>query len=72
MDDPCAYFCPYVCNNQFFSPGLTQMAYRIGDSGTNPIVLINYFIPIIIAVMEKYKKEGDDRVRKNIKRRGRI
>lgn len=43
-----------------FSPALTQMAYRIGDSSTNPIAPINYFIPIIIAVMEKYKKEGED------------
>lgn len=43
-----------------FSPALTQMAYRIGDTSTNPIAPINYFIPIIIAVMEKYKKDDEE------------
>lgn len=44
-----------------FSPALTQMAYRIGDTSTNPIAPINYFIPIIIAIMERYK-EGDEEI----------
>lgn len=43
------------------SPALTQMAYRIGDTSTNPIAPINYFIPIIIMIMEKYK-DGDDEI----------
>lgn len=42
------------------SPALTQMAYRIGDTSTNPIAPINYFIPIIIMIMEKYKEDEDE------------
>jgi aminobenzoyl-glutamate transport protein len=43
-----------------FSPALTQMAYRIGDTSTNPIAPINYFIPIIISTMEKYKDNTEE------------
>ena len=43
-----------------FSPALTQMAYRIGDTSTNPVAPINYFIPIIIAIMEKYKNDDEE------------
>jgi aminobenzoyl-glutamate transport protein len=42
------------------APALTQIAYRIGDTSTNPIAPINYFIPIIISTMEKYKDEGEE------------
>lgn len=42
------------------SPALTQMAYRIGDTSTNPIAPINYFIPIIIMIMEKYKDDDEE------------
>lgn len=42
-----------------FSPALTQVAYRIGDSATNIISPLNFYIPIIIGFMEIYKKEGD-------------
>ena len=45
-----------------FSPALTQMAYRIGDTSTNPIAPINYFIPVIIMIMERYKKEEDGEI----------
>lgn len=45
-----------------FSPALTQMAYRIGDTCTNPVAPINYFIPIIIMIMERYKKDSDGEI----------
>ena len=45
-----------------FSPALTQMAYRIGDTSTNPIAPINYFIPIIIMIMERYKSDEDGEI----------
>jgi aminobenzoyl-glutamate transport protein len=43
-----------------FSPALTQVAFRIGDTCTNPVTPINYFIPIVLAIMEQYKKEGEE------------
>ncbi|MGL4866063.1 MAG: AbgT family transporter, partial [Cetobacterium sp.] len=42
-----------------FSPALTQLLYRIGDSVSNPIAPINFFLPIILGIMNKYKREGD-------------
>ncbi len=43
-----------------FSPALTQLAYRIGDSVTNPISPINYFIPMLIAILQQYKGDDED------------
>lgn len=43
-----------------FSPALTQLAYRIGDSTTNPISPINYFLPMLIAIIQQYKGEDED------------
>lgn len=42
------------------SPALTQVAYRIGDTSTNPITPINYFIPLAIAVMDQYRDKEKD------------
>ncbi len=42
-----------------FSPALTQVAYRIGDSVSNPIAPINYFLPIVLGIMNRYRREGD-------------
>ena len=42
-----------------FSPSLTQCAYRVGDSITNCIAPINFFLPIIIGIMNKYKAPED-------------
>ncbi|MDD2453246.1 MAG: AbgT family transporter [Synergistaceae bacterium] len=42
-----------------FNPALTQVAYRIGDSVSNPIAPINYFLPIVLGIMNKYREEGD-------------
>jgi len=43
-----------------FAPALTQIAYRIGDTCTNPITPINYFIPLAIAVMDQYRDKEKD------------
>lgn len=42
------------------SPALTQIAYRIGDTCTNPITPINYFIPLAIAVLDQYRDKEKD------------
>lgn len=43
-----------------FSPALTQMAYRIGDSSTNIISPLSYYMPVIIGLMEQYRPQGSD------------
>lgn len=42
-----------------FSPALTQLCYRIGDSVANPIAPINFYLPIFIAIISQYRKEDD-------------
>ena len=42
-----------------FAPALTQVAYRIGDTVTNPITPINYFLPMLLAIMEQYKQKDE-------------
>lgn len=42
-----------------FSPALTQMAYRIGDSSTNIISPLSYYMPVIIGLMEQYRPQGN-------------
>lgn len=42
-----------------FSPALTQMAYRIGDSSTNIISPLSYYMPVIIGLMEQYRPKGN-------------
>ncbi len=44
-----------------FSPALTQLCYRIGDSCTNPIAPVSYFIPIVIGVMAQYCKDEKEK-----------
>ena len=39
-----------------YDPALTQMAYRIGDSITNPISPIFTYFPVILAFAKKYDK----------------
>ncbi len=41
-----------------FSPELTQAAYRIGDSATNVITPLNPYMIIILALVQKYIKQG--------------
>ncbi|MCX7828169.1 MAG: AbgT family transporter [Thermanaerothrix sp.] len=42
-----------------FSPALTQIAYRIGDSSTNIISPLSYYIPVVIGLLEQYRAESD-------------
>ncbi|MCD7953017.1 MAG: AbgT family transporter [Synergistaceae bacterium] len=42
-----------------FSPALTQMAYRIGDSSTNIISPLSYYLPVVIGLMEQYRPKGN-------------
>jgi aminobenzoyl-glutamate transport protein len=37
------------------SPELTQCAYRIGDSVTNPISPLNPYLVIVLAAMRRYE-----------------
>ena len=41
-----------------FSPAFTQIAYRAGDSSTNIISPLSYYLPVIIGLLEQYKPEG--------------
>lgn len=43
-----------------FSPALTQMAYRIGDSSTNVISPLSYYLPVVIGLMEQYRPKGNN------------
>ncbi|MDR2174609.1 MAG: AbgT family transporter [Synergistaceae bacterium] len=45
-----------------FSPALTQVAYRVGDSPTNIITPLSYYMPVIIGLLEQYKKDSDTEV----------
>lgn len=40
------------------SPEMTQLAYRLGDSCTNSISPMSPYIPYIIMLMQKYKKDA--------------
>lgn len=46
-----------------FSPAFTQLLYRIGDSVTNPISPVNFFLPVIIGLMEQYRGKNEPEVR---------
>ncbi len=45
-----------------FSPALTQITYRVGDSCTNIITPLSYYMPVIIGLLEQYKKEDAPKV----------
>jgi aminobenzoyl-glutamate transport protein len=45
-----------------FSPALTQIAYRVGDSPTNIVTPLSYYMPVIIGLLEQYKKDADTEV----------
>ena len=45
-----------------FSPALTQVAYRIGDSMTNIISPLSYYLPVMIGLLEQYKPNDDTEV----------
>ncbi|MDR2772027.1 MAG: AbgT family transporter [Elusimicrobiota bacterium] len=41
-----------------YDPALTQMAYRIGDSITNPISPLFPYLPIVLSYVAMYKKDS--------------
>ena len=45
-----------------FSPAMTQVMYRIGDSCTNIISPIDYYVPVIIGLLEAYRTDPDRKV----------
>ena len=45
-----------------FSPALTQIAYRVGDSPSNIITPLSYYLPVVIGLLEQYKKDTDPEV----------
>lgn len=45
-----------------FSPALTQVAYRIGESCTNIISPLSYYLPVILGLMEQYKPDDNREV----------
>lgn len=40
-----------------FEPALTQAAYRIGESVTNPISPLQYYVPVMLGIMSRYIKD---------------
>ena len=45
-----------------FSPALTQVAYRIGDSSSNIISPLSYYVPVVIGLMEQYRTDPDTKI----------
>ncbi|MGI6784976.1 MAG: AbgT family transporter [Aminivibrio sp.] len=45
-----------------FSPALTQAAYRVGDSVTNNLAPLSYYVPVILGFYEQYKSDPDQEV----------
>lgn len=41
-----------------FHPAFTQMAYRIGDSITNPLTPMMAYFPLLLATVQKYDKKA--------------
>lgn len=41
-----------------FHPAFTQMAYRIGDSITNPLSPMMPYMPLLLATIQKYDKKA--------------
>jgi len=40
-------------------PAFTQLVYRVADSAANPIAPINIFLPIMLGIMNRYKRPED-------------
>lgn len=41
-----------------YDPALTQVAYRIGDSITNPLSPLFYYFPLVLGFVRKYEKDA--------------
>ncbi|MEG1824851.1 MAG: AbgT family transporter [Cloacibacillus sp.] len=44
------------------SPAMTQLIYRIGDTCTNIISPIDYYVPVILGMLEAYRPKEDQKV----------
>ncbi len=44
------------------SPALTTLIYRVGDAVVNPISPVNLFLPIVVGIMNQYKKADDPEI----------
>ena len=55
-------FVPMFAQASSFSPALTQVAYRVGDSCTNIITPLSYYLPVVIGLLEQYKKDKETEV----------
>ena len=40
-----------------YDPAVTQVAYRIGDSITNPLSPLFYYFPLILGFARRYEKD---------------
>lgn len=40
-----------------YDPAVTQVAYRIGDSITNPLSPLFYYFPLILGFVRRYEKD---------------
>ncbi|HPR90460.1 MAG TPA: AbgT family transporter, partial [Synergistaceae bacterium] len=45
-----------------FTPALTQVAYRIGDSSSNIISPLSYYVPVVIGLLEQYRTDPDTKI----------
>ena len=45
-----------------YEPALTQAAYRVGESITNPISPLNYYIPVLLGIMTHYVKSDERKI----------
>ncbi|GMO46925.1 MAG: AbgT family transporter [Treponemataceae bacterium] len=43
-----------------FSPALTQIAYRIGDSATNPMSPLSSYMAFVIGLLDQYRPKGKE------------
>ena len=44
------------------SPAMTQLIYRIGDTCTNIISPIDYYVPVILGMLEAYRTNDNQKV----------
>ncbi|MCT4563217.1 MAG: AbgT family transporter [Maledivibacter sp.] len=51
-----------IFNKMNIAPELVQLAYRIGDTVTNCISPTDYYLPIIISLLDMYKSDNNTKV----------
>ena len=45
-----------------YEPALVQAAYRVGESITNPISPLNYYIPVMLGIINHYVKSDEKKI----------